>query len=327
MREQMKRRVARIGPSTLMVSLPSKWCKERDLHKGDEIEVAEGENKTLIIGASPPEKKLKEITLDLNKFKYYPRHLIATAYKAGYDKIIAKYTSEKEKRDVENILTYTCLGYSILEETKDHLVIKDLAGSDEKEFKPVLRRVFYLATEISHNTLEFAKTGNRDKLAELISNRRTFHKHGDFCRRIINQNLPLDHKYPAIVFQIIKSLETITWAYQSFALSLVGIGTEVISLPIGFNLPQKIKMRKIEPKVIFLLEKINQQVTLLPSLFYTPTIEKVDAYYYNIIKLMQEFREKSFQYRGGEEVQIWSTIFSVIVSLRDMRGALLTLNF
>ncbi|MBI4981513.1 phosphate uptake regulator PhoU [Candidatus Woesearchaeota archaeon] len=327
MREEMKRKVARIGPSTLMISLPSKWCKERDLHKGDEIEVSAGENNGLVIGASLPEKKLKEITIDLSKFRYYPRHLITTAYKAGYDKIIAKYSSEKEKRDVENVLAYTCLGYSILEETKDRLVIKDLAETNEKEFEPVLRRVFYLATEIANNALEFAKTGNREKLAELISNRRTFHKNGDFCRRIINKNLPIGYNYLGNIFQIIKQLETITWAYQSFALSLTGIGAEVISLPIGFSLSQKIKMKKIEPKVIFLLEKINWQVALLPSLFYTPTLEKVNEYYHDTIKLVQEFREKSLSCKNGEEALSWSYIFLILTSLRDLRGALLSLNF
>ncbi len=322
----MKRKVARIGPSTLMVSLPSKWCKERNLHKGDEIEVSSGENNSLIIGAGPPEKKIKEITLDLSKFKYYPRHLVAAAYKAGYDKVIVKYSSEKEKRDVENILTYTCLGYSILEETKDHLVIKDLAEIDEKEFEPVLRRVFYLNAEIANNALDFAKTGNREKLAELISNRRTFHKNSDFCRRIINQNLPICYNYPANVFQIIKSLETMTWAYQSFALSLIGIGVEVISLPIGFSLPKKIKIRKIEPKVIFLLEKINRQVAVLPALFYTPAIEKINEYFHNIVQLMQEFREKSRSGKNEEEIISWCNLYLILSSLRDLRGALLSMN-
>ncbi len=323
----MKRHVARIGPSTLMVSLPSKWCKERGLHKGDEIEVNLGENNSLVIGAEQPEKKIKEITIDLSRFRYYPRHLIAAAYKAGYNKIIAKYSSEKEKRDVESILTYTCLGYSILEETKDHLVIKDLAETNENEFEPVLRRVFYLATEIANNALEFAKTGNRDKLAELISNRRTFHKQSDFCRRIINQNLSIGHKYPTTVFQIIKSLETITGAYQNLSLFQAGIGIEVISLPIGFKLPPPKNVRKNKPVVISLLERVNQQVALLPLLFYTPAIEKVDVYFHNIIKLVQEFKEKSHYCRAGDDVIIWCEIFLILTSLRDLGGALLSMNF
>ena len=36
-----KRKVSLIGPSTLMVSLPSKWVKEFGVKKGDEINITE----------------------------------------------------------------------------------------------------------------------------------------------------------------------------------------------------------------------------------------------------------------------------------------------
>ena len=44
----MQRKVNQIGPSTLMVSLPSKWAKRYNVRKGDSVEVTE-EGKSLHI--------------------------------------------------------------------------------------------------------------------------------------------------------------------------------------------------------------------------------------------------------------------------------------
>ncbi len=324
----MKRKVARIGPSTLMVSLPSKWCKENNIQKGREIELDYGENNSLIIGASQPEKKIKEITVDLSKFKYYPRHLVAAAYKTGYDKIIAKYSSEKEKKDVESLFGYSCLGYTVLEETKDTFVIKDLAEINEKEFEAVLRKLFFLYTEVAGNALEFVKTGNRDKLAELISNRRTSNKYTDYCRRIINKNLPINYKYPAIIFYLLEQMETITKAYQNLSLFIANIQTEGISLPSGFHLPAKLKVKEVEPKIIRFLEKTNQRTVMLPRLFYSPTVEKVDFFSRDIIQLTHEFNKEILFCKKGEEALEWSFIFLILDALRELRGSpLMALNF
>ncbi len=44
----MKRKVSLHGPSTLTVSLPSKWVKKYCIKKGDELDIEE-KNSTLII--------------------------------------------------------------------------------------------------------------------------------------------------------------------------------------------------------------------------------------------------------------------------------------
>ncbi|MBT5043325.1 AbrB/MazE/SpoVT family DNA-binding domain-containing protein, partial [Candidatus Woesearchaeota archaeon] len=44
----VKRKVSLIGPSTLMVSLPSKWVKAFGIKKGDEIEITENGSNLLL---------------------------------------------------------------------------------------------------------------------------------------------------------------------------------------------------------------------------------------------------------------------------------------
>ncbi len=44
----MRRKVVKLGPATLVVSLPSKWTKKFSINAGDELEMEE-HNKNLII--------------------------------------------------------------------------------------------------------------------------------------------------------------------------------------------------------------------------------------------------------------------------------------
>ncbi|MDP7323990.1 MAG: AbrB/MazE/SpoVT family DNA-binding domain-containing protein [Candidatus Woesearchaeota archaeon] len=61
----MKRKVNLVGINTLTVSLPSKWVKEHNIRKGDELEMR-SENDSLIIGGSyktQKKKRLRSISL------------------------------------------------------------------------------------------------------------------------------------------------------------------------------------------------------------------------------------------------------------------------
>ena len=52
----MKRKIVKQGAATLMISLPSKWCKKFGLKKGDEVDI-ETANDSLLV--SPKEIKVK----------------------------------------------------------------------------------------------------------------------------------------------------------------------------------------------------------------------------------------------------------------------------
>ena len=55
----MQRKVIQQGPSTLMVSLPSKWVKENNIKKGEELTVDWTNNQlTICPGSSSIEKKI-----------------------------------------------------------------------------------------------------------------------------------------------------------------------------------------------------------------------------------------------------------------------------
>jgi bifunctional DNA-binding transcriptional regulator/antitoxin component of YhaV-PrlF toxin-antitoxin module len=276
----MQRKVSRVGPATLMISLPSKWCKENNIKQGDMLEISL-EKGELVISKKKLVEKPKKITIDLSRYRYFPRHLIASAYKTGYDEILARYSTEKEKKEIKYLLGYSCLGYSILEETRDHLVIKDIAKIDEKEFNSVLKKVFFLTNEIARNGLEFAKTGESTAFNELLSQRKTLHKNTDFCRRLINKNVPIQHAYSHYLFMIIKLIEILTKRYRDLCLVLSGREHFMQTYEDDWYLSPEEKGKTITPKYYKFLEKINQQVYSLINLFYKPTLEEIDLFQHN----------------------------------------------
>ena len=61
----MRRKVIKQGPSTLMVSLPSKWVKNKNIKRGDEINLFE-QGEDIIISLEKKEQFQK-----INPSKYH----------------------------------------------------------------------------------------------------------------------------------------------------------------------------------------------------------------------------------------------------------------
>ncbi len=59
----MKRKVVKHGPSTLIVSLPVKWTKNNGINPGDELEVDQIGKKLIISTESTPESRTTEIDI------------------------------------------------------------------------------------------------------------------------------------------------------------------------------------------------------------------------------------------------------------------------
>ena len=89
----MKRKVAKIGPSTLMISLPTKWVKANNVKKGDEINIIQN-NKELIIN-SQNEQGLGKITILIPSEESFVKRMMFLPYIKGYN-IIKLKLKQKE---------------------------------------------------------------------------------------------------------------------------------------------------------------------------------------------------------------------------------------
>src|SRR3989344_3053601 len=108
----MKRKVSQIGPSTLMVSLPSKWVKKFNVKKGNEIDLEEDSNRLIISTGTASNQK--RIELDIGKFPSLTRMYIMEAYRSGFDEVSITFQNIKDLKLIKETASDILLGFEIV---------------------------------------------------------------------------------------------------------------------------------------------------------------------------------------------------------------------
>ena len=177
----MKRKVVKLGPATLVISLPSKWTKENNVQVGDEIEVQE-QNKTLYIEATARKKTAKEITIEITEENEHDlKHILTHVYRLGYDKITVK---GKNISDVKKMANALLMGFEITSRDNNECIIENITEPEDQKYATVLRRIFLTIKE----TQEFLKRSIQEGKFSKEENeelRNQVDKYVFFCRRII----------------------------------------------------------------------------------------------------------------------------------------------
>ncbi len=154
----MKRKISKIGPSTLMISLPSKWAKQNHIKKGDELDIFEKQEGLFITGKG---KNIKEeVSIDVTKLETTTlvHYVILNLFMSGFKKMRIKYkpTSSKyihtRKKEINTFIAIEnlvkCLiGTEITEDKPGMCVIEEIADVDSSSFKNTFRRGFLLLLE------------------------------------------------------------------------------------------------------------------------------------------------------------------------------------
>ena len=108
-----KRKLVKQGAATHMISLPSKWVKDNNLKKGDEVEV-ENLDKNLVISIEAPKKKT-EISIKLSGLTETSiRTLITNTYRTGYDKITVELENSEQFKILKKIIETLLIGFEII---------------------------------------------------------------------------------------------------------------------------------------------------------------------------------------------------------------------
>ncbi len=150
----MKRKVAQIGPSTLMVSLPNKWVVENNVKKGDELEVTPQE-KEIVFSLSERKQKEKEITADISSFSsFWLTRYLETLYINNYTKIILTYSNKEILRnptgELENLrqcikrISNRFIGMEIVAQTASMTELHCFISHEEQDIEKIEKRIFFL---------------------------------------------------------------------------------------------------------------------------------------------------------------------------------------
>ena len=206
----MRRKIIKQGVATLTISLPAKWTKKYKLNAGDELDV-EAKDGSLVIRTGKPVEVKKEV-LDLTKIDALIKRIVASKYLKGADEIEIKFDDIKKARVIQQRVK-EMIGMEVIFQGKNYLVIKDISGSAEEAFDPILRRVFFMIKVVAEESLKTLKKQETD-LSYLEDMEANINSFTDYCIRILNKKgYPEFWKTPMIM-GLVGRLEQLADAYK-----------------------------------------------------------------------------------------------------------------
>jgi phosphate uptake regulator len=202
----MKRKVILHGPSTLIVSLPSKWVSKNGVKKGDEVEVSEKGDSLILTNGRP--NIVSRYELDISDYGEMTARTIHALYKKGADELILRYDDPKVLGQIQDALGKEAIGFEILETTKGSCLIKNVAEGT-KEFDPVLRQTFLMLLSMAEDGYKAIKYGDGETLMTLVSLERANNRFTTFCRRHINTKGASNMQNIGSLYYLVEQLEKI----------------------------------------------------------------------------------------------------------------------
>ena len=164
--------------------MPRSWAKKQGLKKGDEIDIKVKDNALLIRPANA--SRLKR-TLDLDNKEKYLDHILYALYRKGYYEIKLTFSKLSIPQKVQKILHEETIGFEVVEQGDNYLIIKVVAGALPSEFNTVFKRSFNLLISLYQGIIDVLKTGNILKIKSLVYLSKDNIKYISFCKRLINK--------------------------------------------------------------------------------------------------------------------------------------------
>lgn len=218
----MKRRIIKLGTTTLVASLPSKWVRQFDLKAGDYIDVSE-RNKDLLLST---EKAIavQEKIIDCRKLmtRLVEEYLVA-AYILGYHTIeilheprIREYKTKKMIKSTEFLqgLLRHFVGVEIVEQSETRTVIKELAAVSPDELMVTLRRIFLLIKELGISLGSALETRDRESLLGMSARHENVRKFLIYFMRVLNKQGYSDFSKTNNMFVVADNLWFIATTYK-----------------------------------------------------------------------------------------------------------------
>ncbi|MFH0876253.1 MAG: AbrB/MazE/SpoVT family DNA-binding domain-containing protein [archaeon] len=231
----MRRKITKMGQSSLVITLPSKWVKKYNVKKGDEVEIDDdGERKLSILLKTQDENyQIKAIEIDISTISIRVTNwILSCMHKKGFDEIKIHYSKEN-KSAITTALKQLLTGFVITDEKDNCVTIRSISNDNPQEFFSIFRRVFLVTITMAQNTCAAIKEKNYDKLSELLELENTNNQLTNFCERLINKGFV--EKNSTFYYAINWNLEKVCDDYKNICLIFssrkkVLIRTELISI-------------------------------------------------------------------------------------------------
>ena len=188
----MIRKITKHGPTTLITSLPQEWVKRFNLVKGDEINVEVKEDK-LILSPIKRVEVVKKVTIDLREFdENIVNFILPIPHKIGYDEVEILFVNPKIAKKCQQRINEMLVGYEIIEQSANRILIKNISSSFEEQYENLLKRLFLVTITFANELLQ--QLSKNQDFSELMNLEQTINKISNLCERILNTELYRDKK-------------------------------------------------------------------------------------------------------------------------------------
>ncbi len=269
----MKRKVIQIADSTQLISLPRKWAQKYNIKKGDELEVEEDGGRVIV--STQRSDRVESIDLDVVGIESKMiRRLIAALYKSGFDEFRIHYSASEELQSVQTVVKNTCLGFEIVEQTKDTVVIRKVTAAIYEGFPPLFRRTFLFLISMANESLRAITERKINLLKDVIQMDSNVNKLTDFCRRILNKEEHSHFKRSPPVYYIAEQLEKIGDEYKSICIYLA----ERKSMKLGKDSLQ-------------IYKEVNKLLESFYALFYKFDLDMINDFRLKAIRINNKIND------------------------------------
>jgi len=301
----IKRKVIQIANSTMLVSLPREWAKKNNLVKGQEVDVVIDKNKVQISTDSKGETK--SITVDVSKKLELIEKIIGAIYRAGYDEVELLFSSNEEHKKIHSVVGNNVIGFEIVDEKKNKVIVKAVSSIDSKEFDTMLRRGFLFLISMGEDSLTFLKESKFSDLAGIELRDNNINKISDFCRRTLNKHGHKNFSLTSTIYSVAIGIERLGDAYKDIA--------------------SYCSIENIKPsqKSLELFQSVNALIRDFYECFYNFSLEKV----WDIMQKKKEIvslTDSLTTTLSKKEIKLINTLSYIAGYTSDMTGVLMV-NF
>jgi virulence-associated protein VagC len=179
------------------VTLPIEWIKQKKLDSTKAVELNIVGNKVII---SPSKESQERVSIRGDEYSKSFKKILPALYRIGVNEIVVPVEEPQLLSEISSIIYERLIGYEIVEQRKDRIVIKDITKESEEEFDVLLRRIFLLIFELSSSTND----SERDVL------RKNINRLSNYCLRVLMKKGHSDFNRTPLYYLVIDQLEKIS---------------------------------------------------------------------------------------------------------------------
>ncbi len=183
------------------VTLPIEWIKAEGLDKKKTVDLNVAGPKIIISSGEAP---AEEFIIDGDSYENNLIKVLQGLFRVGVNEIRLSFSKHSVVNSAIDIIEQKLIGYEVIEQKKDHIVIKDITKESEEDFKVILRRVFLLILELSES----------DSVEQIESLHRNIKKLTNYCQRILMKKGHTDFNKVPLYFVLVDRLEKLADEYR-----------------------------------------------------------------------------------------------------------------